>query len=610
MKKILTLFFSLTLVLGLTYHVQAKDVELDRTTVDAEIHEDGTVTIQETWEVDFDGSFSQFERKIPINDDEWIDNFYVTVNGANWKQLEHTDSNRPEGYYALTQYSDEAVLDIYMDAWNETMTFTITYTMGGTVHRYQDVAEFNYNMIGSEWDFPIGFVSGTITFPKVQNIENDIHVWGHGSANGTVDIVSDQSVYYECDYLASNTALNIRLLLPSEMFSSLSISSNQAYLDAIIEEEAEYAKKEARHQTLLKILLIGSGAVGAIGSIAGIVFIALKRRKITHLAVPKENPQYYRDLPSGLSPSEVIDLLNYKRKKYDDQNKFSSTLMSLCLYGLLEFVPYEEDGFFKTKKRTKMIITRDAQKEAALKPHERKLYRFICEAGNEEVTFDDIERMTKRRPKYCQKQLDEFRTGSAALVEKAGFFNLRVNKGAMYVVSIILLILGGIMLVPLPFAGVPLFISGFICLFLTISSKAYSQKGIDEVALWLAFERFLKEFTLMDEKELPELVMWEEYLVYAVALGIGEKVLKQLPEVYPNFYESDFYRYSYIRGFYYHGAPDFRVFNDIQSLSSDMKTAMQYHENSGGHGGSFSGGGGGGFAGGGSSSGGGGGSFS
>jgi len=188
--------------------------------------------------------------------------------------------------------------------------------------------------------------------------------------------------------------------------------------------------------------------------------------------------------------------------------------------------------------------------------------------------------------------------------------DLRVKTGHLILLSIVVIALGAVSIPFVPFFGIPMTVCGVISILLSGTTKRYTQKGADEVALWEAFERFLKEFTLMDEKELPELVMWEEYLVYATAMGIGEEVLKQLPEKYPDFYESDFYHRSYMRHFYYGRRPNIDVFDHFNDFSTKMNTAMHYTENSGGKGGSFSSGGGGGFAGGGHSSGGGGGRFS
>lgn len=606
MKKFLACLFVFLLVLK---PVSAEEVELERTQVDAVIHNNGTTTITETWEIDFDGSFSQYERIIPLNDNETISNIHVYVDGLESQPLTYHDGHRPHGYYYAEYSSDELILYIYMDAFYETKTFTIEFTTNKATMAYKDVLEFNYNMVGDDWEYEMNHVSGTIKFPQVASKDEDIYVWGHGPANGMVEVASNQSVYYECENLDPYTTLNIRLLLPSELFSCDKI--NQEYLESIIEEEAKYAKEEASRQKWAKIKYIVSGGLGLIGGVGGALYIFIKRRRLQNEIIPSEQPEYYRDLPSDLSPSEVIDLMNYVGHDFDEKNKFASTLMSLSLKGMIEFEEYEEEGLFKTKTKTKMHILQNDEAYAKLKPHEITLYRFIEFAGKDgTTTFDEIEALTRTRPKYCKTKLDTFRQSSHEQIERAGYLDLRLSTGKLVLFSLGILIVGGIFAGFLPLFGIPMILGGVACLLLSSTMKRYTQKGADEVALWEAFERFLKEFTLMDEKELPELIMWEEYLVYAVAMGIGEKVLKQLPEVYPNFYETDFYHRSYVRHFYYGRQPNIDLLDNFNHFSTQMNTAMHYTENSGGRGGSFSSGGGGGFAGGGRSSGGGGGRFS
>lgn len=53
-----------------------------------------------------------------------------------------------------------------------------------------------------------------------------------------------------------------------------------------------------------------------------------------------------------------------------------------------------------------------------------------------------------------------------------------------------------------------------------------TQKGINEYSKWTAFKRFLEDFSRMDTRELPEIVLWEQYLVYATVLGCADKLSK------------------------------------------------------------------------------------
>ena len=95
----------------------------------------------------------------------------------------------------------------------------------------------------------------------------------------------------------------------------------------------------------------------------------------------------------------------------------------------------------------------------------------------------------------------------------------------------------------------------------------------------------MEEFSLLNEKEVPALVVWEEYLVYATVFGIADKVIKQLKLVYPQIEEmNDFNTGSYIF------LMSHTNFNS--SFSSAINSSISSTMSSGsGGGGGFSGGG-------------------
>jgi uncharacterized membrane protein YgcG len=53
------------------------------------------------------------------------------------------------------------------------------------------------------------------------------------------------------------------------------------------------------------------------------------------------------------------------------------------------------------------------------------------------------------------------------------------------------------------------------------------------VARWAAFRRFLKEFSTFEDAPALAVVVWERYLVYAVALDVAGRVEKQVREILP-----------------------------------------------------------------------------
>ena len=107
------------------------------------------------------------------------------------------------------------------------------------------------------------------------------------------------------------------------------------------------------------------------------------------------------------------------------------------------------------------------------------------------------------------------------------------------------------------------FIMGISCIIASIYLRTQANKyvlltqlGEDEYAKWRGLYNFLNSETLINERTVVELPIWEKYLVYATAFGISEKVIKAIsircPEVPPaaspvlsnNYYRSGRYHRS------------------------------------------------------------------
>ncbi|MBR4775426.1 MAG: DUF2207 domain-containing protein [Bacteroidales bacterium] len=51
------------------------------------------------------------------------------------------------------------------------------------------------------------------------------------------------------------------------------------------------------------------------------------------------------------------------------------------------------------------------------------------------------------------------------------------------------------------------------------------------------FKHFLEDFTLMDQRNAPEVGLWKKYMVLAAAMGIADQVAKNFEKLYPNVME-------------------------------------------------------------------------
>lgn len=108
----------------------------------------------------------------------------------------------------------------------------------------------------------------------------------------------------------------------------------------------------------------------------------------------------------------------------------------------------------------------------------------------------------------------------------------------------------------------------------------------------------MEEFSLIKDREVPELALWEKYLVYATVFGSADKVLKQLKVVYPNL--EDFNNGHYLGLMYTNGFNNTFInslehgVNSAYAGGVSAKASYDYSNSSsgGGFGGGFSGGGG------------------
>ena len=66
-----------------------------------------------------------------------------------------------------------------------------------------------------------------------------------------------------------------------------------------------------------------------------------------------------------------------------------------------------------------------------------------------------------------------------------------------------------------------------IILFVSGAKARYPRKELAEAKdKWQAFKNFLSDYSQLEEAKITSVHLWEQYFVYAVALGVSEKVVK------------------------------------------------------------------------------------
>ncbi len=119
-----------------------------------------------------------------------------------------------------------------------------------------------------------------------------------------------------------------------------------------------------------------------------------------------------------------------------------------------------------------------------------------------------------------------------------------------------------------------------------------AKNNLDDVRKVYGLKKFLEDFTLANERNLSEVSLWKDYLVYATLFGIADQVREDMQKLNPEYLNMD----EILKTM---NNPDVVPVLVASTLSSTRSARIESTRSSGG-GGSSSFGGGGGFSGGGS----------
>jgi len=337
------------------------------------------------------------------------------------------------------------------------------------------------------------------------------------------------------------------------------------------------------------------------------IFIYIKYDKEVR---PEFTGKYYRELPGNYSPAEMSLVMG----SAVDSRDIMATLLDLVRrkHLKIENVVIEKKGIFKTKKIDDYkFVTIDEGKDDMVS-HEKNLLKWLMNSVGDGTSFsiEDLKDYTKVRENALEFSGD-YNKWKKAVEKDYMILNIKdesvmsgkilgIAIGIIYFVIAIVYFLLSQNVIALACG-----LLGIIMIFYSSSFTRRTKYGSDQHSKWHGFKRFLEDFSQMKEANINSIVVWEHYLVYAVSLGVAEKVIKYLPEILgPNQLEQTNISNSML--FWQLGS--FNAFNNAfnntinavnSSVLSAQTVAMSHNSSGFGRGGGFSGGGGGGFGGGG-----------
>lgn len=440
-------------------------------------------------------------------------------------------SNGTDSKYTYDTFMNEVNLKLYNPSDLDEI-FYIEYTVTDVVVVHNDTAELAWNTLGEGYRENIGDYEVKVVLP---NSDSDYRVWLHGPLNGNIDRTNNKEAIGSFNFLGAYNPVSVRLIFDKSLVPNATKVSGLTAKSAIIDyqtelsDEANRERERIQRQNMILIIVSSAWALIAISLAVG-VYLREKKMKKTAF-----NMEYFRDFPASYGP----EVLEYLIDKNVSEKSLSATILNLVYKKVLKVEVIDR----KLKDDYKIVL--QEYDEASLTETEKiALNLIINEIGNsKEVVLSTIKKhcSTLSNANNVMDLYNDFIKTSKNLGKSELFF----AKTPGIVASTVIFSLLGIILAFISFGldlswlGIIIIILMIFLIIFVITRKFYTKKGAEHYAKWMAHKKFLEDFSRFNEKELPEVTLWDKYLVYAVVLDCADKLSKEMELKMPNMDTSD-----------------------------------------------------------------------
>ena len=349
-------------------------------------------------------------------------------------------------------------------------------------------------------------------------------------------------------------------------------------LDDCIAENEYYETQNQKFNTYKTILLLTSIIV----SVLIINNSKQKYKKVKekyNLYEPETDYEYFREIPSNLDPifaSELVFMKDPFNENKEKQEEYAAILLSLVRKQYVKISKKDESkdwDNFNTLISIEPLRTTytsfDLDNDGSMDPIQitinenvghpveelttsERLYFQLLERHartyNNSITVNQLQTLIDNDYEYTNafvKDIEKKPALESGVIQ--GYFqdtnydvpqkelNTSAKTSLTWGLILLLLVNGISYFTPMALSFGAYTILGVVCLwkYIYLSTKAsnailFTQYGANEQAKWYGLYNFLNSDTLMNEKEVYELPLWEKYLIYATAFGISEKVIKAI----------------------------------------------------------------------------------
>lgn len=546
MKKIKLLFLMILLMIPLSVkadHMYNVNMKID-------ILEDGTAKIVETWNVLADSGSEWYKTMYELNNSNLTD-YKVLMDGneltyKNWN-VDDTISQK-SGYYGIN-YTSKGMELCFGKSDYKRHVFTITYTLSNYIFNTEDSQVLAWVLFPqTDVDYFSAEVSSYYKFPDT------LDVWGYGYKgyayveNGVIKLSTEDSL--------DSQYVSLLVKFPLNTFKTDNVDSRYSTFNDVYEvaEEGTYDYDydlEEDKMGFWDIIIMLCMLLFMFIILPLLIILSVTHSGYGYIndkKIDKKNTPMFRDIPCDKDIYYGNVLIKLNNFGYKETNVLGAIILKWVKENKIGF-KNEEKGIFN-KNSSVIDLTLNPTFDNEL---EEKLFDMMYEASGDGILE------AKEFEKWCKKNYTSFlnlfskiESNQMKLLKEQGHIYNRKNKAECK------------------------------------KSKVMDDKIYEDSVKLYGLKKYLEEFSRMDTKEVMEVHLWDEYLMFAYLFGIADKVAKQLKNMYPEILEQADIDYGTIV-FVNHIST-----RSVTAASNARAAAESYSAGGGG----FSSGGGGGFSGG------------
>ena len=557
MKKVFKiLFFALLAYALFTLGKTVSANSINRISMDIFVDSNGNANVTETWNCYSNQSTEIYHPYYNLGNSE-ITNLSVSMNSTQFETLSSWDTSGSfdeKAYKAGINRVSNGVELCWGISEYGTNTYRVNYTITNFVSNLTDSQMIYWTLIPYDFSDSIGQVfiniSSDLYFPS------SIDVWGYGNEGGTAYVDNGTITMTSEGTLNRNEYMTILVKLPSGTFNTKNdLNQNFEYYYNLAEEGVN--RNGTVESTVISILPFIIFIIIMVFAIVTSKLGSSQEQRLNFenngnkLPKTKDIP-YFRDIPCNKDLFQSF-FIGYQFKIVKKRTDLLGSVILKWVRDKKVTLKKDEGKSSKTS-----IILNEELISSLEDEEEQKLYKMFLEASKDGIIEDS------EFTKWCNTNYSKI----------LGWFDTIIDKEKDKLVK------DGLLLEE----PKTLFKSAKYTVTPELRQQALNIAGL---------KKYLNDYTLISEREAPDVVLFEDYLILAQMFGIADKVAENFKKLYPDLItETNFYSYDNINFVHIYA-----VHAMTSAHSAHYAAASRYSGGGGGF--SVGGGGGGSFGGGG-----------